>query len=91
MDCSPLDTSLFEAANPYSALLAASWVRDLSILRRTEYADLGNLPTESKRSDAWQDPLVDNSNNTVISFHHHQIQMLCWHVQLQTHNVHRIL
>ena len=32
----------------------ASW--DLSNLRRIEYADLGNPPTESERLDAWQDP-----------------------------------
>ena len=25
-------------------------------MRRTEYADLGNPPTESERLDAWQDP-----------------------------------
>ena len=56
VDCSSLDTSLFEAANPDSALLGASWLRDLRNLRRTEYADLGNLPTESERLDAWQDP-----------------------------------
>ena len=45
--CSPLDTSLFEAANPDSALLGASRLRDLRNLRRTELADLGNPPTES--------------------------------------------
>ena len=54
--CSSLDTSLFEVANPDSALPGASWLRDLRNLRRTEYADLGNPPTESERLDAWQDP-----------------------------------
>ena len=44
MDCSSLDTSLFEVANPDSALPGAS------------YADLGNPLTESERLDAWQDP-----------------------------------
>ena len=52
--CSSLDTSLFEVANP--ALPGASWLRDLGNRRRTEYADLGNPPTESERLDAWQDP-----------------------------------
>ena len=52
VDCSPLDTTLCEAANPDAALPGASWLRDL----RTEYADLGNPPTESDRLDAWQDP-----------------------------------
>ena len=56
VDCSSLDTSLFEVANPDSALPGASWLRDLRNLRRTEYADLGNPPTESERLDAWQDP-----------------------------------
>ena len=56
MDCSSLDTSLFEVANPDSALPGASWLRDLRNLRRTEYADLGNPPTEPERLDAWQDP-----------------------------------
>ena len=54
--CSPLDTTLFETANPDSVLLGASWLRDLRNLRRTEYADLGSPPTESERLDAWQDP-----------------------------------
>ena len=53
---SQVATSLFEVANPDSALPGASWLRDLRNLRRTEYADLGNPPTESKRLDAWQDP-----------------------------------
>ena len=56
VDCSSLDTSLFDAANPDSALPGASWLRDLRNLRRTEYADLGHPPTESERLDAWQDP-----------------------------------
>ena len=56
VDCSSLDTSLFEVANPDSALPGASWLRDLRNLRRTEYADLGNVLTESERVDAWQDP-----------------------------------
>ena len=56
VDCSSLDTSLFEVANPDSALPGASWLRDLRNLRRTEYADLGNPLTESERLDAWQDP-----------------------------------
>ena len=56
VDCSPLDTTLFEAANPHAALPGASWLRDLRNLRRTEYADLGSFPTESERLDAWQDP-----------------------------------
>ena len=47
---------MFEAANPDSALPGASWLRDLRNLRRTEYADLGNPPTESERVNAWQDP-----------------------------------
>ena len=56
VNCSSLDTSLFEVANPDSTLPGASWLRDLRNLRRTEYADLGNPPTESERLDAWQDP-----------------------------------
>ena len=56
VDCSPLDTSLFEAANPDSSSPGASRLRDLRNLRRTEHADLGNPPTESERLDAWQDP-----------------------------------
>ena len=56
MDCSSLGTSLFEAANPDSALPGASWLRDLRNLRLTEYADLGNPPTESERLDACQHP-----------------------------------
>ena len=43
--------SLIRAAPEHS-----SWLRDLRNLRRTEYADLGNPPTESERLDAWQDP-----------------------------------
>ena len=54
--CTSLNTSLFEVANPDSALPGASWLRDLRNLRRTEYADLWNPPTESERLDAWQDP-----------------------------------
>ena len=54
--CSPLDTTLFETADPDSALLGASWLCDLRNLRRTAYADLGSPPTESERLDAWQDP-----------------------------------
>ena len=54
--CSPLDTTLFETANPDSALPGASGLRDLRNLRRTEYADLGSPPTESERLYAWQDP-----------------------------------
>ena len=58
VDCSPLDTTLFEVANPDSASLGASWLRDVRNLRRTKYANLGNPnpPTESERLDAWQDP-----------------------------------
>ena len=56
VDCSSLDTALFEAVNPDSSLLGASWLRDLRNQRRTGYADLGNPPTESERLDAWQDP-----------------------------------
>ena len=56
VDCSSLDTSLFEVANPDSALPCASWLRDLRNLRRTEHADLGNPPTGSERLDAWHDP-----------------------------------
>ena len=56
VDCSSLDTSLFEVANPDSLLPGASWLWDLRNLTRTEYADLGNPPTESERLDAWQDP-----------------------------------
>ena len=55
VDCSPLHTTLYEAANPDTGLLGASRLRDLRILRRTEYADLGNPPTEAERLDAWQD------------------------------------
>ena len=54
--CSPLDTTLFETANPDSALPGASWLFYLRNLRRTECADLGSPPTESERLDAWQDP-----------------------------------
>ena len=53
--CSSLDTSVCEAANPDSALPGASWLRDLGNLRRTEYADPGNPPTECERLDAWQE------------------------------------
>ena len=56
MGCSSLDPSLLEVANPDSALLGASRLGDLRNLRRNEYADLGNPPTESERLDAWQDP-----------------------------------
>ena len=56
VDCSSMDTSLFEVANPDSALPGASWLRDLRNPRRTEYANLRNPPTESERLDAWQDP-----------------------------------
>ena len=56
VECSSLGTPLFEVANPDSALPGASCLRDLRNLRRTEYADLGNPPTESERLDAWQDP-----------------------------------
>ena len=56
VDCSPLYTTLFESANPDAALPGASRLRDLRNLRRTEYADLGNPPSESERLDAWQDP-----------------------------------
>ena len=56
VDWSPLDTSSFEAAYPDSALPGASRLCDLRNLRRTEYADLGNPPTESERLDARQDP-----------------------------------
>ena len=49
VDCSPLDTTLFQAANPDAALPGASWLRDLRNLRKTQYADLGNPPTESER------------------------------------------
>ena len=52
VDCSPMDTTLFEAANPDAALPGAPWLRDLRNLKRTEYADLGNSPTESERLDA---------------------------------------
>ena len=45
VDCSPLDTTLFEDAIPDAALLGASRLRDLRNLRRTEYADLENPPT----------------------------------------------
>ena len=55
VDCPSLDTSLFEVANPDSAFPGASWLRDLRNLRRTEYADLGNPPTETERLDAWQE------------------------------------
>ena len=36
-------------------------------------------------------PMEENSNNMVIFSHHHQIQMLCQHLQLQNHKFHRIL
>ena len=54
VECSPLDNTLFEAANPDATLPCVSCLRDLRNLRRTEYADLGNPPTESERLDAWQ-------------------------------------
>ena len=82
VNCSSLDTSLFEAANPDSALPAASWLRDLRNSRRTEYADLGNPPTESERVNAWQDPDGREKQLSMVIFsHHHQIQMLCRHLQ----------
>ena len=40
VDCSSVDTLLFEVANPDSALPVLSWIRDLRNLRRTECADL---------------------------------------------------
>ena len=55
VDCSSLDTTLFEAANPDAASLGASWLLDLRNLRRTEYADLGIPRTDSERLRAWQD------------------------------------
>ena len=87
--CSSLDISLFEVANPDSALPGASWLRDVQNLRRTEYADLGNPPTESE-TFGWlgKIPMVENSNSKVIFSHHHQIQMLYWHLQLQNHSLH---
>ena len=56
VDCSLLDTTLFEVANPDAALPGASWLLDLRNLRRTEHADLWNPSTESECLDAWQDP-----------------------------------
>ena len=91
VDCSSLDTSLFEAANPDFVLLGASWLRDLRKLRRTEYADLGNPPTESERLDARQYPDGREPQQYGIFSHHHQIQMFCLHLQLQNPNFHRIL
>ena len=91
VDCSSLNTTLFEAANPDAALPGASWLRDLRNLRRTECADLGNPPTESERLDAWQDPDARTAAVCSSFSHHHQIQMLCRHLQLQNHNFHRIL
>ena len=52
----PLDTTLFEAANPDAALPGASRLHDLRNRRRTEHAVVGKPPTESERLDAWQDP-----------------------------------
>ena len=78
--------SLIRAAPEHS-----SWLRDLRNLRRTEYADLGNPPTESERWMLGKIPMVENSNHMVIISHHHQIQMLCWHLQLQNHRFHSIL
>ena len=86
VDCSSLDTALFEAANPDSSLLGASWLRDLRTQRRTEYADLGNPPTESERLDAWQVPDGREPQQYGHLSHHHHIQMLCRHLQLQNHN-----
>ena len=70
VDCLPLDTTLFEAGNPDAALPGATRLRDLRILRRTEYVYLENPPTESERLDAWQDPDGRESNNMVIFSHH---------------------
>ena len=56
VDGSPLDTTLFEAANPDAASPGASRLHDLRNRRRTEHAVLGKPPTESERVDAWQDP-----------------------------------
>ena len=81
VDCSSLDTSLFEVANPDSASPGVSWLRDLRNLRRTEYADLWNPPAESERLDACQDP--DGREQQQYG---HQIQMLCRHLQLQNHS-----
>ena len=36
-------------------------------------------------------PMVENTNSMVIFSHHHQIQMLCQHLQLQNHSFHSIL
>ena len=49
VDCSLLDTTFFEAANPDVALPGASCLRALRNLRRTEHSDLRNLPTEFER------------------------------------------
>ena len=56
IDCSPLDNTLFEAVSPDAALPGVSLLLDLRNLKRTEYADLRNPPTESERLDVWQDP-----------------------------------
>ena len=42
VECSHLDTTLYEAASPDAGLLGTSWLRDLRTLRRTGCADLGN-------------------------------------------------
>ena len=36
-------------------------------------------------------PMVENSNNMVIFSHHHQIQILCQHLQLRNHDFNRVL
>ena len=36
-------------------------------------------------------PMVENRNNMVIFSHHHQIQILCQHLQLRNHDFNRVL
>ena len=52
MDCSPLDTTLFEVANPDVALLGASWFRDLWNQGEANFPILRNVRQELN----WQDP-----------------------------------
>ena len=92
VDCSHLDTTLFEGANPDAAFVVASWLRDLRNLRRTEYADLGE-PSDRKLN-VWmlgKIPVVENNNTMVTFSHNHQIQMSCQHLQLQNNNCHHTL
>ena len=90
MDCSSLDTSLFEAANPVLRYLVLHGF-ETEICEELSTLILGILRLNRNVWMLGKIPMVENSNNTATFSHHHQIQMLCQHFQLQNHSLHRIL